>query len=69
MKFHLCKGTELLLDINEFEYPRANKTLRAIHKQLWKEYYDCLKRSYSEMGLKKAVYPINIIALEGTFVT
>ncbi|XP_076664382.1 uncharacterized protein LOC143366843 [Andrena cerasifolii] len=63
------KESELLLDINEIEYPRANETLRNIHKQLWEEYYQCLKRTYIEIGSEKAIYPIALAALEGTFVT
>ncbi|XP_076247479.1 uncharacterized protein LOC143187268 [Calliopsis andreniformis] len=66
---HRQKESKLLLDIDEFEYPRANETLRKIHRQLWEDYYQCLKKSYSEMGIEKAIYPINLVALEGTFVT
>lgn len=69
MKCRLCQGSELLLDIDEIDYPRANETLRNIHKQLWEEYYQCLKRTYIEIGSEKAIYPIALAALEGTFVT
>ncbi|XP_076380669.1 Ig-like V-type domain-containing protein FAM187A [Megalopta genalis] len=62
------KRTELLIDTNEFEYPRANGTLRIMHKQLWEEYYECLKRTYNEITTERMMYPIALIALEGTTV-
>ncbi|XP_076658403.1 uncharacterized protein LOC143362275 [Halictus rubicundus] len=66
--FDKQKGTELLLDINEYEYPRSNETLKIIHKQLWQEYYECLKKMYNEITTEKTMYPIALIALEGTTV-
>ncbi|XP_076287195.1 LOW QUALITY PROTEIN: uncharacterized protein LOC143212359 [Lasioglossum baleicum] len=66
--FDKQKGTELLLDVNEYEYPRANETLKIIHKQLWQEYYECLKKTYNELTTEKTMYPKALIALEGTIV-
>lgn len=68
MKFHLFQGSEFLFDINEFEYPRANETLRKMHKQLWQEYYECLKKTYNEIGSEKTIHPIALVALKGTLV-
>ncbi|XP_048508180.1 uncharacterized protein LOC125500237 isoform X2 [Athalia rosae] len=62
------KGDELLLDINELEYPGANESLREIHRKQWLEYYECLKDRYVKAGSAKTMYPISIMALEGTFV-
>lgn len=63
------KGSELLLDINEFEYPRANKTLQNIHEQLWHEYYNCLKKRHLDIGREKFLKPLAVIAFEGTSIT
>lgn len=69
MNFYLYEGSELLLDINEFEYPKANETFRKIYKELWQEYYKCLKETYNEMRLEKIMYPIAFEALRGTLIT
>ncbi|XP_034184695.2 Ig-like V-type domain-containing protein FAM187A [Osmia lignaria lignaria] len=63
------KENELLLDINEFEYPRANETYREIHKQLWQEYYNCLRKAYTNIESGKTMHPEALIAMEGTLVT
>lgn len=65
----MYKGSDLLLDINEYEYPKANETLRKIHKELWQEYYKCLKETYNEIGPEKIMYPITYEVLIGTLVT
>lgn len=65
----MFKENELLLDINEFEYPRANKTYREIHKQLWQEYYNCLGKAYTNIESGKTMHPEALIAMEGTLVT
>ncbi|XP_076761329.1 Ig-like V-type domain-containing protein FAM187A [Xylocopa sonorina] len=62
------QGSELLFNINEYEYPRANETLRNIHIQLWQEYYACLRKAYNEIGSERTMYPIALQILEGTFV-
>ncbi|XP_076622927.1 uncharacterized protein LOC143342686 [Colletes latitarsis] len=64
--FNKHQGSEFLVDINEFEYPRANETLKQMHEQLWQEYYECLKQTYNEIGSEKMIHPIALIALEGT---
>ncbi|XP_078036687.1 uncharacterized protein LOC144469868 [Augochlora pura] len=39
-----------------------------MHKQLWEEYYECLKRAYNKITAERIMYPIALIALEGTTV-
>ncbi|CAD1469596.1 unnamed protein product, partial [Heterotrigona itama] len=60
--------SELLLDVNDYEYPRANETLRKIHKELWQEYYECLEKTYNKIGSEKIMYPIAFEALKGTLI-
>lgn len=59
----------MFLNINEYEYPRTNKTLRQIHKQQWLDYYECLKETYADVGRERFIYPSALVALEGTSVT
>lgn len=56
----------MFLNINEYEYPKANKTLRHLHKQQWLNYYKCLGEIY--MRNDRNTYPSALIALEGTSV-
>lgn len=37
-----------------------------MHKEVWKEYYDCLEKAYSEIESEKIMHPIALEALEGT---
>ncbi|XP_018046791.1 PREDICTED: Ig-like V-type domain-containing protein FAM187A [Atta colombica] len=62
-------GDEVLLNVNEYEYPKTNKTLRQLHKQQWLDYYKCLKEIYADIKQDRIIYPSALIALEGTSVT
>ncbi|XP_018315366.1 uncharacterized protein [Mycetomoellerius zeteki] len=62
-------GDEILLNVNEYEYPKTNKTLRQLHKQQWLDYYKCLKEIYADIKQDKIIYPSALIALEGTSIT
>ncbi|XP_018352030.1 PREDICTED: uncharacterized protein LOC108754315 [Trachymyrmex septentrionalis] len=62
-------GDEVLLNVNEYEYPKTNKTLRQLHKQQWLDYYKCLKEIYADIKRDRIIYPSALIALEGTSVT
>lgn len=59
----------MFLNIDEYEYPRTNKTLRYLHKQQWLDYYKCLEEIYANMRHDKITFPSALIALEGTSVT
>lgn len=60
------KGVGLFIDLNEVEFPRGNITLKNIHKEIWREYYDCLKKQYIEMGPNKTLHPSALTTMEGT---
>ncbi|XP_011704323.1 PREDICTED: uncharacterized protein LOC105459770 isoform X2 [Wasmannia auropunctata] len=62
------KYGEILLNVDEYEYPRSNETLRQLHKQQWLDYYKCLEKIYADMKNDKITYPSALIALEGTSV-
>ncbi|XP_033224214.1 uncharacterized protein LOC117177538 [Belonocnema kinseyi] len=62
------EGYELFFDVNEFEFPEANSTIRQIHREQWEDYYKCLKDRYAETGPEKTTFPISLMALEGTSV-
>ncbi|XP_018367534.1 PREDICTED: Ig-like V-type domain-containing protein FAM187A [Trachymyrmex cornetzi] len=62
-------GDEVLLNVNEYEYPKTNKTLRQLHKQQWLNYYKCLKEIYADIKQDRITYPSALIALEGASVT
>ncbi|KAG5333106.1 F187B protein, partial [Acromyrmex charruanus] len=69
-KMHkMFNGDEVLLNINEYEYPKTNETLRQLHKQQWLDYYKCLKEIYADIKQDRIIYPSALIALEGTSVT
>lgn len=59
----------MFLNIDEYEYPRANDTLRKIYKQQWLNYYACLKDAYAHSGRERITCPSALVALEGTSVT
>ncbi|XP_070163432.1 Ig-like V-type domain-containing protein FAM187A [Polyergus mexicanus] len=59
----------IFLNIDEYEYPRTNETLRQLHKQQWLKYYKCLKEMHADIGHEKIIYPTALIALEGTSIT
>jgi len=59
----------MLLNVDEYEYPRTNKTLRYLHKQQWLDYYKCLEELYADIKHDRNTYPSALIALEGTSVT
>lgn len=63
------KGSELILDINNYEYPRANETLRKIHRELWQEYYDCLKNRFIQTGVDNSLGVFALTILEGASLT
>ncbi|XP_011874638.1 PREDICTED: uncharacterized protein LOC105565780 [Vollenhovia emeryi] len=62
-------GDKMFLNVDESEYPRANKTLRRVHKQQWLDYYKCLERTYADARHDRITYPNALVALEGTSVT
>lgn len=59
----------MFLNIDEYEYPRANKTLRYLREQQWLDYYKCLEGVYADVKHDRIIYPNALIALEGTSVT
>ncbi|KYM97984.1 hypothetical protein ALC62_11330, partial [Cyphomyrmex costatus] len=59
----------ILLNVDEYEYPKTNKILRQLYKQQWLDYYKCLKEIYADIKQDRITYPKALIALEGTFVT
>ncbi|XP_011644003.1 Ig-like V-type domain-containing protein FAM187A [Pogonomyrmex barbatus] len=59
---------KMFLNIDEYEYPRANESLRHLHRQQWLDYYECLKKTYANMRRDRIIYPSALIALEGTSV-
>lgn len=63
------EGNEMLRNIDEYEYPRTNDTLRQMHRQRWLDYYECLKGAYADAGRERIAYPSALVALEGTSVT
>lgn len=56
------------MNINEYEYPGNNETLKKLHREQWLEYYECLKDRYAKTGPEKTIYPVALMALEGTSV-
>ncbi|RLU16397.1 hypothetical protein DMN91_010465, partial [Ooceraea biroi] len=61
-------GDEMFLDIDEYEYPKINESLRKLHKKEWLSYYKCLQETYADIGYEKVAYPNVLLALEGTSV-
>jgi len=59
----------MFLNVGDYEYPRANKTLRQRHRQRWFDYYECLREIHINKQLERTNYPSALIALEGTSVT
>ncbi|XP_072750474.1 uncharacterized protein [Anoplolepis gracilipes] len=67
--FNSKQDDNIFLNVNEYEYPRTNETLRQLHKQQWLDYYKCLKETYADVGPEKIISPSALIALEGTSIT
>lgn len=63
------KGDKMFLNIDKYDYPRANETLKQLHKQQWLNYYKCLEETYATISRKRISYPTALTALEGTSVT
>lgn len=63
---NMKKGTELLLNTNDYEYPRANSTLRKAHREQWYEYYNCLKKLVVNIDEKETLKPSIITVFEGS---
>lgn len=62
------QGQNIILDINELEYPKANETLRSFHEERWKDYYNCLEKRHSAGGIYKTLYPAAVATMEGSSV-
>lgn len=65
----LLTNNKMFLNVDDYEYPRSNKTLRQQHKQRWLDYYKCLRETYVDKQLERTNYPSALIALEGTSIT
>jgi hypothetical protein len=57
------------LNIEDYEYPKINESLKKLHKKEWLDYYECLQKTYANIGYEKIAYPNVLLALEGTSVT